>query len=141
MFRFVFSALTFCIKSNLKLFQIYFVCTILHDLYTFSFLCPLILLIITKISASYQNNVFDPIIGTLKSLLTQLSSITPTLTPNPYYPRTLTLTLHLSLTNIALQTVNSEFSVPSIFSDFINNNKNNVFDHQNIKLNIFAKKL
>ena len=139
MFRFVFSALTFCIKSNLKLFQIYFVCTILHDLYTFSFLCPLILLIITKISASYQNNVFDPIIGTLKSLLTQLNSRTPTLTPNPYYPRTLTLTLHLSLTNIALQTVNSEFSVPSIFSDFLFKFSSNRFNYYLLFFLIFYR--
>ena len=32
----------------------------------------------------------DPIIGTLKSLLTELNSRTPTLTPNPNDPRTLT---------------------------------------------------
>ena len=43
----------------------------------------------------------------LKSLLTELNSRTPTLTPNPNEPRT--LTPHLTLTNMALQTVNSSF--------------------------------
>ena len=49
----------------------------------------------------------------LKILLTEPYSRTLTLTPNPNDPRT--LILHITLTNIALQTVNSAY-VPSMFS-------------------------
>ena len=49
-----------------------------------------------------------------KILLTELNSRTPTLTPNPNDPRT--LTPHLSLTNIALQTVNSAFHQCSLIT-------------------------
>ena len=75
----------------------------------------------------------------LKSLLTQLNSRTPTLTPNPYYPRTLTLHFTLSLTNIALQTVNSEFSVPSIFSDFLFKFSSNRFNYYLLFFLIFYR--
>ena len=56
----------------------------------------------------------DPIIGTLKILLTELNPRTLTLTPNPDDPRTLTPLL--TLTNLALQTINSAY-VPSIYSN------------------------
>ena len=62
----------------------------------------------------------DPIIETLKSLLTELNSRISTLTPNPNPnpnpddPRI--LTPHLTLINISLQTVNSAL-VPSMYSN------------------------
>ena len=65
-------------------------------------------------------NAIPSIIGTLNSLLTELNSRTSTLTltPNSDDPRTLTHTPHLTLTNVASQTVNSAY-VPSIYSDYL----------------------
>ena len=53
----------------------------------------------------------EPILRTLKKLLTELNSRTLTLTPNPNDPRSLTLTQY-SVTN-------SLFSAPSMFSDYL----------------------